>query len=50
MDFKQTENCAQNISILNPNRWYVINILPLVEGVSVDYHKKKKYHPRRRRG
>jgi hypothetical protein len=50
MDFKQTENCAQNIPILNPNRWYVINILPLVEGVSVDYHKKKKYHPRRRRG
>ena len=25
----------------------IINILPLVEGVTVDYHKKKKYHPRR---
>jgi hypothetical protein len=29
---------------------YNINILPLVEGVTVDYHKKKKYHPRRSRG
>ena len=27
-----------------------INILPLVESVTVDYHKKKKYHPRRNRG
>jgi hypothetical protein len=23
-----------------------INILPLVEDVTVDYHKKNKYHPR----
>ena len=28
----------------------IINILPLVEGVTVDYHKKKKYHTRRSRG
>ena len=29
----------------------IINILPLVQGVTVDYryHKKKKYHPRRSR-
>ena len=27
-----------------------INILPLVEGVTVDYHKKNKYHPRRSSG
>ena len=26
-----------------------INILPLIEDVTVDYHKKKKYHPRLRR-
>jgi hypothetical protein len=24
-----------------------INILPLIEDVTVDYHKKKKYHLRR---
>jgi hypothetical protein len=30
--------------------WDTINILPLVEGVTVDYHKKKKYHSRRSRG
>ena len=27
----------------------IINILPLVEGVTVDYHKKKKCHLRRSR-
>jgi hypothetical protein len=34
MEFKQTEKRTQNIPILNPNRWYIINILPLVVGVT----------------
>ena len=34
MVFKQTEKRTQNIPILNPNRWYIINILPLVVGVT----------------
>ena len=34
MEFKQTEKRTQNIPILNPNRWYIINIVPLVVGVT----------------
>ena len=33
--------------VITANRNVNINILPLVEGVTVDYHKKNKYHPRR---
>ena len=32
----------------NHIRGHIINILPLVEGVTVDYHRKKKYHPRQK--
>jgi len=44
-----------HVTMHNPIKIFIysevyINILPLVEGVTVDYHKKKKCHPRRSRG
>ena len=44
MHFLQNAHLSEVVSYLWVNN---INILPLFEGVTVDYHKKKKYHPRR---